>query len=142
MCIRDRSWGHLGPSWGRFGAIVGHHVAVFRTSWHFPSGGITIGLTTLKTIPQVEIRALGHLEAVFPHTHASETRVRNMKPDTKDRRPQIQSSLIFEGRPISKLRGMEQDAVVIFGGRPSSMKMWSPDDIGRESWVWGEQDAL
>ena len=40
------------------------------------------------------------------------------------------------------LRGMEQDAVVIFGGRPSSMKMWSPDDIGRESWVWGEQETL
>ena len=37
---------------------------------------------------------------------------------------------------------MEQDAVVFFGGRPSSMKMWSPDDIGRESWVWEEQEAL
>ena len=117
-------------------------MAVLRISWHLTSGGIAIGLTTLKIIPQIEIKALGHLEAVFPHTHASETRVRNMKPDTKDRRPQIQRSLIFEGRPISKLRGMEQDAVVIFGGRPRSMKMWSPDDIGRENWVWEEQEAL
>ena len=29
-----------------------------------------------------------------------------------------------------------------FGGRPSSMYMWSPHDIGRDSWVWGEQEAL
>ena len=27
-------------------------------------------------------------------------------------------------------------------GRPSSMHMWSPHDIGRESWVWEEQEAL
>ena len=27
-------------------------------------------------------------------------------------------------------------------GRPSSMYMWSPHDIGRESWVWEEQEAL
>ena len=27
-------------------------------------------------------------------------------------------------------------------GRPSSMYVWSPRDIGRESWVWEEQEAL
>ena len=29
-----------------------------------------------------------------------------------------------------------------YSGRPSSMYMWSPHDIGRESWVWEEQEAL
>ena len=27
-------------------------------------------------------------------------------------------------------------------GRPSSTYVWSPHDIGRESWVWEEQEAL
>ena len=27
-------------------------------------------------------------------------------------------------------------------GRPSSTYVWSPHDIGRESWVWEEQGAL
>ena len=31
---------------------------------------------------------------------------------------------------------------VICSGRPCSMYMWCPHDIGRESWVWDEQEAL
>ena len=34
------------------------------------------------------------------------------------------------------------NAVVICSGRPQSMYMWCPHDIGRDSWVWGEQEAL
>ena len=33
-------------------------------------------------------------------------------------------------------------AFEICSGRPRSMYMWSPHDIGRESWVWEEQRAL
>ena len=31
---------------------------------------------------------------------------------------------------------------VIFNGRPRSMYMKCPYEIGRDSWVWGEQEAL
>ena len=27
-------------------------------------------------------------------------------------------------------------------GRPSSMYMWCPHDVGRESWVWEEHEAV
>ena len=35
-----------------------------------------------------------------------------------------------------------ESTFVISSGRPSSMNMWCPHDIGRESWVWEEQQAL
>ena len=35
-----------------------------------------------------------------------------------------------------------QNALIIRSDRPSSMYMWSPHDVGRESWVWDEQEAL
>ena len=35
-----------------------------------------------------------------------------------------------------------QSAFLIYSGRPSPMYMYSLHDIGRESWVWEEQEAL